>query len=177
MSKYKRIVESMVSIGTSQGESQLFARNAKLAEDLLAGELEGSSATCYSSAWLRFREYCEEVGKVVLPVEVDTILMYLAMISEKGSVAAAKTVCCSIAHFHRKKFPENPSPMECKKVKQVMMAIRRKFSKAVVKRGPATAEVVKALIQNFVPEAVIEDSSLTKLRFAVLYVLLYFCQR
>ena len=47
----------MVTIRTTLGGAKLFARNARLVEDLLAGELAGSSAICYSSAWLRFREY------------------------------------------------------------------------------------------------------------------------
>ena len=174
MSRHEGIVKDMVAIETAPGGSQLFARNAKLAEGLLAGELASSSASCYSLAWVRFWEYCEKVGKEALPAEVDTVLTFLAMFSEKGSVAAAKTACSSIAHFHRKKFPENPSPKESKKVKQVMMAIRRKFSKPVVKREPATVEVVKALFQHFVPEAVIEGCSLKRLRFAAFYVLLYF---
>ena len=174
MSKYKRIVEGMVTIGTTPEDAQLFARNARMAEDLLAGELAGSSATCYSSAWLRFREYCKGVGKEALPAEVDTVLTFLAMISKKGSVSAAKTACSSIAHFHRKQFPERPSPTESRKVKQVMMAIRRRFAKPVVKKEPVKAEVVKALFQHFIREAVVKGCSLKKLRFAVLYVLLYF---
>ena len=63
MSRYEGIVKDMVTIDMAQGESQLFARNAKLAEGLLAGDLATSSASCYSSAWVRFQEYCEEVGK------------------------------------------------------------------------------------------------------------------
>ena len=66
------------------------------------------------------------------------------------------------------------SPTKNLKVKQLLVAIRRRFGKPVVKRELETAEVVKALLQHFLPEAIVEGCSLKKLRFVALYVLLLF---
>ena len=60
------------------------------------------------------------------------------------------------------------------KVKQMLIAIQRRYGKPVVKREPAMAEVVKALFQHFLLEARIEGCSLKKLRLGALYVLPFF---
>ena len=67
-----------------------------------------------------------------------------------------------------------PFPTESLKVKQMLIAIKRRYGKPVVKREPATVEVVKALFQHFLPEARIEGCSLKNLRSGALYVLLFF---
>ena len=81
-----------------------------MVEGLLAEEVGGSTARTYTYAWSQFRKYCEEVKREALPAEVDMVVTYMAMVSEKGSVASAQTASSSIAHFHKKKFPGSLSP-------------------------------------------------------------------
>ena len=66
MAKYKALVEDMVAIQMLPEDGELFGRNARMVESLLIEELAGSSAKAYSYVWLRFRGYCEEVGKEAL---------------------------------------------------------------------------------------------------------------
>ena len=72
-----------------------------------------------------------------LPAGVDTMVTYLAMVSDKGSVASAQMTCSRITHFNRKKFPGSPLPMEnlMDQVKQLITAIRRRHWTAVVVRA------------------------------------------
>ena len=91
------------------------------------------------------------------------VVTYLAMVSEKGSVASAQIVCSSIAHFQRKEFLGYPSPTHLK-VKQLLTAIRRKHGKLLVKRE-ATVEEVRALFKHFVPEGGKESCPLNNWRF------------
>ena len=85
----------------------------------------------------------------------------IVRVSEKG----VKMACSNVAHFHRKKFPGAASPTESLKVKQLLKTIKRRHRKPVMKREPATAEVVRALLQNFLPDRVNSVCALKNLRF------------
>ena len=53
----------MVAIKTTSGDNNLFARNARTVEGLLAEEVADSKARVYTWACSLFREYCEEVKR------------------------------------------------------------------------------------------------------------------
>ena len=59
-----------------------------------------------------------------MPSHVDTVMTYLTMVSEKGSVASMQMACSSIANFHRKKFPGEAFLNESLSFKQLMTAIK-----------------------------------------------------
>ena len=43
--------------------TELFTRNTRMVEGLLAEEVADSRARGYTCAWTRFREYCEKVRR------------------------------------------------------------------------------------------------------------------
>ena len=138
-------MKEMVTIDLTQEDGELFTRNARVAEDLLAEKVGDSTAKGYASAWTRFRKYCKGARREALPADVDTVVTYLAIVSENGSMASAQMACSSITPFHRKKFLGEASLTESLKVKQLMIAIKRRHGKLVTKRDPVTAEVVRVL--------------------------------
>ena len=85
----------MVPIDLTREDRELFARNAGTAD-----EVANSTARGYTAV-PRVLQGGEEEG---LPADVNTLVTYLAMVSEKGSVASAQMACSSIPHFHCKKF-------------------------------------------------------------------------
>ena len=71
----------MVTIDLTQEDGELFTRNLRVAEGLLAKEVADSMVRGYTSTWTRFREYCEKVRREALTAEVDTVVTYLATVS------------------------------------------------------------------------------------------------
>ena len=46
---------------------------------MLAEKVTDSKARAYTYAWSQFREYCEEVRREALPLEMYTVVTFLAM--------------------------------------------------------------------------------------------------
>jgi site-specific recombinase XerD len=82
-----------------------------------------------------------------LPASVDTVAAYLASLARSGLKASTITRrCAGIRYMHRLAGLEPPTNNEA--LKAVLAGIRRSIGTAVMRKAPATAETIRAIMAD-----------------------------
>ncbi len=106
-----------------------------------------SAATrgAYQADAANFVEWCKRHGVEPLPATVDAIAAYLASLARSGLKACTITRrCAGIRYMHRVAGFDPPTSSEA--IKAVLAGIRRSIGTAAVRKAPATAETIRAIV-------------------------------
>jgi site-specific recombinase XerD len=111
-----------------------------------------------------FTAWCQRHGLEPLPASVDTLAAYLAHLAQTGMKASSITRrCAGLRYMHRVAGHEPPTNSEA--IKAVLAGIRRSLGVAPVRKAPATAEALEAML------AAMEANSLKSIRDRALLLL------
>ena len=92
-----------------------------------------------------FVAWCHRHSVEPLPATVDTVAAYLAALASSGLKAFTITRrCAGIRYMHRMAGLEPPTSSEA--IKAVLAGIRRSVGTAAMRKAPATAETIRAII-------------------------------
>jgi integrase len=110
---------------------------------------EKSAATrrAYKTDFRLFRTWCEDKGASALPALPETVAAYLAYGVAQG--AKASTLgrrVAAIRYAHR--LGSYPVPTDDERVKATLRGIRRTIGAAKVKKTPAVADRIKAMVRG-----------------------------
>jgi site-specific recombinase XerD len=101
--------------------------------------------SAYQSDYRLFVAWCEAKGVPSLPASVETVAAFLAAAAESGKKPSTLgRRLAAIRYFHR--LAGHPTPTEAEAVKATLRGIRRSVGSAKVRKAPALAEHVKAMI-------------------------------
>jgi site-specific recombinase XerD len=126
------------------------ALGPELAAAIGYAKAEKAEATrrAYGTDFRLFREWCEGKGvNAALPATPETVAAYLAHgVAEgaKASTLGRRVAALRYAH----KLASLPTPTDSEAVKATLRGIRRTIGAAKVKKAPAVAERVKAMVRG-----------------------------
>ena len=122
-----------------------FVRELEAAARFAAADSAPSTRRAYASDWRRFVTWCTGHGLEPLPAAPGVVAAFLA--AEAGQGRRAATLARRLAAIraaHLRAGHEPPSSSEA--VRATLRGIRRTIGAAPVKKAPATAELVRAMI-------------------------------
>lgn len=131
-----------------------------------AEEKAAATRRAYRSDWADFGSWCLSRQAVDLPAAPETVAAYLAHLADTGSKASTiSRRVAAIAYAHRLK-GQDP-PMSSEPVRAVLRGIRRRIGVAPVRKAPATAAAIAAMLER-VPESItgIRDRAILLIGFA-----------
>jgi site-specific recombinase XerD len=131
-----------------------------------AEEKSAATRRAYRSDWAQFSTWCESVKAISLPAAPATVAGYLAHLADSG--LKASTIgrrLAAIAYAHKLKGLDAPTASEA--VHAVLRGIRRTIGVAPVRKAPATAKAIGAMLEH-VPDTLIgkRDRALLLIGFA-----------
>jgi site-specific recombinase XerD len=131
-----------------------------------AGEKAAATRLAYRSDWRHFRAWCESMKAASLPAASATIAGYLAHLADSG--LKASTIgrrLAAIAYAHKLKGLDAPTSSGA--VHAVLRGIRRRIGVAPVRKAPATASAIRAMLEH-VPDTLIgkRDRAILLIGFA-----------
>jgi site-specific recombinase XerD len=130
-----RCLPAVVSLEEASDAATDFARASKSA----------ATRRAYQTDAADFAAWCERHGLEPLPASVDAVAAYLAALARSGLKAPTITRrCAGIRYLHRMAGFESPTSNEG--IKAVLAGIRRSIGTSVIRKAPATAETVRAII-------------------------------
>lgn len=110
---------------------------------------EKASATrrAYRCDWGHYYTWCESVGAAALPAAPATIASYLAHLADTGFKASTiARRLAAIAYAHKLKGHDSPTSAEA--VHAVLRGIRRTIGVAQIRKAPATAAAIGAMVER-----------------------------
>ena len=111
----------------------------------LAAEKSQNTRRAYAADWADFTTWCGVAGCAPLPATPIDVARYLAKLADGGLKASTiERRVAAIRSIHKAAGLEPPTNSEG--VKAVMRGIRRSIGKRQVKKAPATAEVLRPVI-------------------------------
>ena len=111
-----------------------------------AASKAANTKLAYAADWADFVAWCGERGAQPLPCPPGLLCGYLSALATRGLRASTiRRRASGIAAIHRQAGHEMP-PTNSEAVKQVLRGIRRSLGVAPVKKAPATAELVRAMM-------------------------------
>jgi site-specific recombinase XerD len=118
---------------------------ATAASDFAKASKSAATRRAYQADAADFAAWCTRHGLEALPATVDTVAAYLATLAQSGLKASTiARRCAGIRYMHRLAGLEPPTNNEALKV--VLAGIRRSIGTAVMRKAPATAETIRAII-------------------------------
>jgi len=159
-------------MATALTVSQPINLPAELAPDVAAAvnyaRAEKAPATrrAYGTDFYLFSAWCDAKGAPALPASAETVAAYLAAEADRGTKASTlgrRIAAIRFAH----KLASLPTPTDSEAVKATLRGIRRTIGAAKVKKAPAIAEWIKAMVRTC-PDTVAgkRDRALLLLGFA-----------
>ncbi|MGI8724691.1 MAG: site-specific integrase [Methyloceanibacter sp.] len=136
------------------------------ANDYATASKSAATRRVYRTDAADFAAWCERHAVDALPATVETVAAYLASLARSGLKASTITRrCAGIRYMHRLAGLESPTSNEA--VKAVLSGIRRSIGTAVIRKEPATAEMLRVMIAD-TPEDLrgLRDRALLLLGFA-----------
>ena len=126
----------------------------------------GATRRAYQSDEKVFKEWCEPRGLAWMPAEAGTVAMFLAAQADAGlTPSTLGRRAAAIAYAH--KLAGHAAPTDVEAVKDVMRGIRREKGVKPVRKAPATAGLVRAMIDGCPPGLIgLRDRALLALGFA-----------
>jgi site-specific recombinase XerD len=131
-----------------------------------ADEKAAATRLAYRSDWRHFQTWCEGAKANPLPASPATTAAYLADLADSGLKASTNSRrLAAIAYAHRLKGLDAPTSSEA--VHAVLRGIRRRLGVAPVRKAPATAKAIGAMLEH-VPDTLIgkRDRALLLIGFA-----------
>src|SRR5262249_3624058 len=101
----------------------------------------------YTTDYQLFCQWCEAHALSSMPASIETVAAYLAHEAENGcrpSTIARR--CAAIRYAH--KLAGNESPTAAESVKATVRGIRRSLGAAPVRKTPATADLILAMVAS-----------------------------
>ncbi len=131
-----------------------------------ADEKAAATRRAYRSDWRHFQTWCENAKAHPLPASPGTTATYLAHLADSG--LKASTIgrrLAAIAYAHKLKGLDPPTSSEA--VHAVLRGIRRRIGVAPVRKAPATAKAIGAMLEH-VPDTLIgkRDRAILLIGFA-----------
>jgi site-specific recombinase XerD len=131
-----------------------------------AEEKAAATRRAYRSDWLQFQAWCEGATTQSLPASPATAAAYLAHLADSG--LKASTIgrrLAAIAYAHKLKGLDAPTSSEA--VHAVLRGIRRRIGVAPVRKAPATAKAISAMLEH-IPDTLIgrRDRAILLIGFA-----------
>ena len=142
------ITDELRSAHDSAG-SQLAALQPELrsAQDYAAAEKADATRRAYRSDWQDFARFCADRGVAPLPAAPATLAAYAASLADAGrKYSTIRRRVAAIAYAHKLKGHTPPDQAEA--VKTVLRGIRRRIGVAVVRKAPAVAQTVAAMVRK-----------------------------
>jgi integrase len=129
---------------------------------------EKSTATrrAYRSDWRHFSGWCDKMSVSALPAAPATVAGYLAALADAGLKASTiSRRMAAITYGHRLKGLDPPTASEA--VHAVLRGIRRRIGVAPVRKAPATANAIGAMLEHM-PDTLIgkRDRAILLIGFA-----------
>jgi len=113
----------------------------------LAAEKSVNTRRAYRADWADFQAWCESVNLQALPASPATAARYLAWLADQGLRASTiERRAAAIRYAHKAASHEPPTNAEA--VKATMRGIRRTLRQAPVRKAPATAARVAAMLER-----------------------------
>ncbi|MGH8613361.1 MAG: tyrosine-type recombinase/integrase [Gammaproteobacteria bacterium] len=126
---------AILALEKATGAAGVFARASKAASTLRSYRADAADFT----AW------CKRHGLEPLPASVDMLAAYLAHLANTGMKASSITRrCAGLRYMHRVAGYEPATNSEA--IKTVLAGIRRSLGVAPVRKAPATAEALEAML-------------------------------
>ena len=126
---------------------------AALAPDLAAAVIyakaEKAPATrkAYGTDFCLFSVWCDAKGASALPASAETVAAYLAAEADRGTKASTLgRRVAAIRYVH--KLADLQTPTDAEAVKATLRGVRRTLGAAKVKKAPAIAERIKAMVRT-----------------------------
>jgi site-specific recombinase XerD len=117
------------------------------AGDFARGSKSVATRRAYQADAADFTAWCRPHGLEPLPASVSTIAAYLAGLAQSGLKASTITRrCAGIRYMHRMAGFEPPTNSEA--IKAVLSGIKRSVGTAVTRKAPATAEAIRAMLEE-----------------------------
>jgi site-specific recombinase XerD len=133
------ILDAACSLPTALGPDLAAAMNYAKAEKAPA------TRKAYATDFRLFKEWCDGKGAEALPAAPETVAAFLAAEAEAGvrpSTLGRRVAAIRYAH----KLASLPTPTDAEGVKATLRGIRRSVGAAKVRKAPALAERVRAMI-------------------------------
>src|ERR1700722_13633112 len=127
--------------------SLLIEEDLDAAAEFLVAEKAGSTQAAYRSDYKIFVSYCTARGLAAMPATVETVMGFLSAEAKGG--AKASTLgrrVAAIRYAHKSAGHEPPTGAEA--VKALMRGIRRTIGTTKVQKSPATADVVRSMLDG-----------------------------
>jgi site-specific recombinase XerD len=127
--------------------SLLIEEDLDAAAEFLVAEKAGSTQAAYRSDYKIFVSYCTARGLAAMPATVETVMGFLSAEAKGG--AKASTLgrrVAAIRYAHKAAGHEPPTGSEA--VKALMRGIRRTIGTTKVQKSPATADVVRSMLDG-----------------------------
>ena len=125
--KHSVLVSSLVSMPPLPRSSsvELLAASAAI-PSILASSVADSTGNNYAGAWFRFSSWCRENGRSFLPASVDTVSLYLTVISLRSkSISPAYSARSAINYYHQLRDPSVLSPTEHLCISQLIAGLHQ----------------------------------------------------
>lgn len=117
----------------------------------LAAEKSANTRKAYAADWADFQAWGDRVNEPVLPASPIATARYLAFLADSGlKVSTVARRCAAIRYAHKAAGLEPPTNAEG--VKAVLRGIRRTHGVKPVRKAPATAAALRAML-NFLPDS------------------------
>lgn len=123
------------------------ALGSELAAAVAYAKAEKAPATrkAYETDFRLFRAWCEAKGVSALPASPETLAAYLAHGAAEGAmVSTLSRRVAAVRYAH--KLASLPAPSDAEAVKATLRGIRRTIGAAKVKKAPAIATRIKAMV-------------------------------
>ena len=131
-----------------------------------AAEKANATRLAYRSDWQDFVRFCDARELAALPATAAILATYIAALADKGrKYSTIRRRVAAIAYAHRLKGFEPPDQAEF--VKRVLRGIRNTIGVAVVRKAPAVAKTIAAMLRKL-PDTIIgkRDRALLLIGFA-----------
>jgi len=117
------------------------------AGDYARASKSAATRRAYQTDAADFTAWCRRHGLEPLPASVSTVAAYLAGLAKVGLKASTITRrCAGIRYMHRMAGYEPPTNSEA--IKAVLAGIKRSIGTAVTRKAPATAEAIRAMLEE-----------------------------
>lgn len=133
----------------------------------IAAEKSVNTRRAYRSDWDQFTAWCADAGDSPLPAAAQTVARYLASLADQAlATSTINRRAAAIRYAHKASGHEPPGNSEA--VKATMRGIRRTLRRAPVRKAPAVAAAIGAMLEQLagVRLQVLRDRALLLLAFA-----------
>ena len=156
---------SLTVIETAQNLPAVLGPDLRAAVDLAKAEKAASTRKAYGTDFRLFKEWCDDKGVSSLPASPETVAAFLASESKTAKPSTLGRRIAAIRYAHKLAHLETPTDSEA--VKATLRGIRRTVGAAKVRKAPAVAAKVRAMVA-LAPDrlAGLRDRALLLLGFA-----------